>query len=87
MDVLVLFHVYFKCSFSFLKGRLDGLTGSMVSHRSIAPGFKTQPGYVRRLFLVSLHLITFGGRLLHLAYLVHKSVHKTAESSPFVLTY
>jgi len=32
------------------------------------------------LFLhISLRLITFGGCLAHLAYLVHKSHHKTAK--------
>ena len=35
-----------------------GLTVSMVGHKSIAPGFKPQPGYVIRVFHISLRLIT-----------------------------
>jgi len=49
-----------------------------LGHRSIAPGFKPRLGYVRRVFHLSLHLITFGGHSSHLAYLVHKSGRKTA---------
>ena len=54
-------------------GRLHGLTGSAGGHRSIAPGFKPRPGYIRRVFHLSLRLITFEGRSDHLAYLVHKT--------------
>ena len=57
---------------------LHGLTGSAVGHGSIAPGFKSRPGYVRRVFHFSLRLITFGNCLAHLAYLVHKSGLKIA---------
>ena len=48
-----------------LRGCLHGLTGSMISHISIAPGFKLQPGYVRRVFHLSFYLITFVGRPAH----------------------
>ena len=58
---------------SKLKGRLHGLTGSVIGHISVAAGFKSQLGYVRRVFHLSLLLITFAGRSGHLAYLVHKS--------------
>ena len=37
----------------------EDLTGSAVGHRSIAPGFKSQSGFVRMLFHLSL-LVTFG---------------------------
>jgi len=57
-----------------LWGRLRGLTSSAVGHRSIAPGFKTRPGYVRRVFQLSLRLITIGGRSTHLNYLVRTKV-------------
>ena len=58
--------------------RVRGLTSSTVGHRSIAPGFKPRLGYVRRVFYLSLHLITFGGCSAHLTYIVHKSSCKTA---------
>jgi len=61
-------------------GCLHGLTSCMVNHRSIAPGFKPRMGYVRRVFVLSLRLITFGGRSAHLAYLVHKGGRKTATT-------
>ena len=60
-----------------MTGRLHGLTGSAVGHKSIAPRFKLRPGYVGKAFRVSLRLITFGGRSAHLANLVHKSGRKT----------
>jgi hypothetical protein len=44
------------------QGRPHVLTGSAVGHRSLAPGFKARPGYVRRVFHLSLRLITFEGR-------------------------
>ena len=57
-----------------IQGRLHGLTGSAVGHRTTTPGFKPRPGYVRRVFHISLRLITFGGRSAHLAYLAAFSV-------------
>ena len=36
---------------------LHGLTGSAVGHRSIVPGFRPHPGYVRRVFHLALRLI------------------------------
>ena len=59
-------------------GRLQRLTGSAVGHRSIVSGLKPLPGYVRRVFHLSVRLIIIGGRSAHLAYLVHKSGRKTA---------
>ena len=57
--------------------RINGLPGSVIGHRSIAPGFKPRTGYTRRVFHLSLRLITFEGRSAHLGYLVHKSDRKT----------
>ena len=37
---------------------IHDLTGSVVCHRSIARGFKPRLGYVRRVFRLSLRLIT-----------------------------
>ena len=55
-----------------------GLIGSAVGLRSTAPGFKSQPGYARRMFQLRVGLVTFGGRSFHLAYSVHISGRKTA---------
>ena len=63
------------------------LTYSGVSHRSLAPGFKHRPGYVRRVFHLSLPLITFGNRSAHLACLVHKSGRKTATFTFYIHVY
>ena len=65
-------------------GRLYSLTGSVVGHISIAPGFKRRPDYVRSVFHLSLRLVIFGGRSAHLAYLLHKIGRKTAT---FWITY
>ena len=65
-------------SLRYHEGRLHGLSGSAVGHRSVAIGFKSRPGYVRRVFHVSLRLLTFVGRSAHLAYPVHKNGLKTA---------
>ena len=65
-------------TYSQLCGRLHGLTGSAVGHRSIAPGFKSRPCYIRRAFLLNLRLIIFGGRSAHLPYLLYKGGLKTA---------
>ena len=45
------------------RGHLRGPTGSAVGHISIEPGFKARPGCVRRVFHLSLRLITFGRSL------------------------
>ena len=62
--------------FQWLLGHFRGLTDSVVGYRSIAPGFKPLPDFVRRVFHLSLRLITFGGLSAHLAYRVHKSDRK-----------
>ena len=67
----------YRSSLCCYVGCLHGLTGSMVNHRSIAPGFKPWPDYVRRVFYLWLCLIIFGGHSAHLAYFVHKSGRKT----------
>ena len=66
---------------------LHGLTSRVVGHRSIAPGFKSRPGYVRMVFHLSLRLITVGGRSAHLDNPVHQSVHKTAIFTIFTNTF
>ena len=54
------------------------LAGSAFGHVSIAPGFEAQLGYVRRVFHLSFHFITFGGHSAHSDYHMHKSALKTA---------
>ena len=66
-----------------VQGRLHGLTGSTVGHRTIASAFKPWLCYVRRVFHFSLRLITFGDRLARIAYLVHKSGCKIATLTWF----
>ena len=65
-----------QCRIFFLGGgyseHLHDLNGSAVGQRSIAPGFKPRPEYGRRVFHLSLRLITFAGRSAHLAYFVRK---------------
>ena len=51
---------------------LHGLTGSLVDHTPITPGFKSQLGYFRRMFHCSLSFTIFGDCSAHLAYHVHK---------------
>ena len=41
---------------------LHGITDSPVGHRTLLPGFKLRPGYIRRVFHLSHPLIIFGGR-------------------------
>ena len=51
---------------------------SVLDHRWLPPVFESRRRHIWRLFRLSLRLITFGGRSAHLAYLVHKSGHKTS---------
>ena len=60
---------------------LCDLAHCTIGQISVAPRFKLRPGYIRRVFHLSLRLITFGGRSAHLAYLVHKGGLKTATSN------
>ena len=53
-------------------------SGSVLAHRSLPPVFESRRGHIWRLFCLSLRLITFGSRSAHLAYIVHKSGHKTS---------
>ena len=66
----------FYC-FSYI-WRLYSITDSMLGHRSTTPGFKHWPGYVRRVFHLSLRFITFGRRSANFTYLVQKSGRETA---------
>ena len=56
-------------------GRLRGLIGSALDHRSLPAEFESRRGHICKVFHLSLRLITFGGRSAHLAYQVHKSGH------------
>jgi len=53
-------------------------SGSVLDHISLPPVFESRRGHIRRLFRLSLRLITFGGRSAHLAYIVHKIGRKTS---------
>ena len=65
-------------SFATLHPRPNyGLTSSTIDHRFITPGFKPRPGYVRRVFHISLCLIAFGYSSVHLAHHVYKCGRKT----------
>jgi len=68
--------VYKWVTLTLLTGYLRGLTGSAVGDISLSPEFKPRPGYVRRVFHLSLSL---GGRSTHLAFHLHNSGHKTAS--------
>ena len=59
-------------------GRLRGLVGSVLDHRSLPPEFESRRGHIRKVFHLRLRFITFGGRSAHLAYRVHKSGGKTS---------
>jgi len=63
----------------FPPGRLHGLSGGAVGRGAIAPGFKLRPGYVRRVFHLSLRLsLPLEVAQPHLGYNVHKTGRKTA---------
>jgi len=62
-------------------GCLRGLTVIVVDHISQPPEFKSPRGHVRRLFHLSLRLITFGGRSAHSTYRMHKSGCKHQPST------
>jgi len=51
--------------------------GSVLDHRSLPPMFESWHGHIWMLFHLWFCLITFGGRLAHLAYHVHEIDHKT----------
>jgi len=75
-----LFHWYCVYGLIYLwvtLGRLRGLVGSELDHRSVPPEFKSWRRNIWRspLWLI---FITFGGRLAHLSYHVHKSGRKTS---------
>ena len=58
-------------------GRLRGLVGSTLDHRSLPPELESWRGHIWRAFHLWLRFITFGGRSAHLAYDVYKSGRKT----------
>ena len=45
-----------------IKRRLHGLIGSVLGQRYITRGFKPQSVYIRRVFHLSIRLITYEGR-------------------------
>ena len=76
--VLIGIDVTFSRYYQWQFGCLCGLVGSVLDHRSLPPEFESQRGHIWRLFHLRLRFITFGGRSVHLAYLVHKSGRKTS---------
>ena len=66
----------------FIKHRVPlWSSGSVLDHRSLPSVFETQHGHIWTSFHLWLRLITFGCHLVHLAYCVYKSGHKTSSSS------
>ena len=61
-----------------LAGRLCGLVGSTLDHRSLPREFKSRHGHLWRVFHLWVRFITFGSCSTHLAYHVYKSGHKTS---------
>jgi len=59
-------------------GLLRGLTGRALEHRSLPHKFKSWHCHIWKVFHLWLRFLTFGSHLDHLAYLVHKSDHKTS---------
>ena len=53
-------------------GRLRRLSGSAVGHRPLTSLFRPRIGYIRRVFYLSLRLVTVADRSSRLAYRVHK---------------
>ena len=72
------FYVYMTHLHRLNDGRLCGLTGSVLDHRSLKPEFVSGRGHIWRMFHLWLRFITLGGRSAHLAYHVHKSGRKTS---------
>jgi len=62
----------------FFLGRLRGLVGSALDHRSLPPEFESRRGHIWRVVHLWLRFITFGGRSGHLAYRVHKNNRQTS---------
>jgi len=73
--ILKCLYIHMHC---LVLGRLCGLTGIADGHRSIAPGFKPRPGYISRVFHLSLHSIIFRGLSSRLIYFLYKSGRKIA---------
>ena len=61
--------------------RLRGIIRSAVDHRPLAPGFKSQFGYLCKWFQLSLCLICFWVRSEFLVHHVFKSVLKTVTQN------
>ena len=72
------FYVYMTHLHLLNDGRLCGLTGSVLDHRSLPPVFESRRGDIWRVFHLWLRFITLGGRSAHLAYHVHKNGRKIA---------
>ena len=52
-------------------GRLRDLISSGLEHRWLPGEFESRRVHIWKVFNILLRSITFGGRLAHLAYLVH----------------
>ena len=71
-----LYIICFNCNVP-INLSLHGLNGNVVSHMSVAPGFKPNPGSA-----ISEGCFIFH-RSAHLPYIVHKGGRKTSTSKPF----
>ena len=61
----------------WMAGRLRGLVGSALDHRSLPSEFESRRGHSWRVFHLWLRFITLGRRSAHLGCHVHKSGRKT----------
>ena len=64
-----------------IAGRLRGLAGSALDHRSPPPEFESRRWLIRRVIDLSLRFITFGGRSTHLPYTMCTKVSVKHQSS------
>ena len=64
--------------FTLPGGRLRGLVGSVLDHRSLPSEFESRRGRIWRLFHLRSRFIAFGGRSAHLSYHVPNSCRKTS---------
>jgi len=61
-------------------GRLRGLAGRALEHRSLLSEFESSDGHIWKVFHLWFHFITFGGCSAHLVYHAHKISSKTSNN-------
>jgi len=71
-------YLYINGNIILIIGAPPWSSSSVLDHRSLPPLFESRRQHIWRLFHLWLHFITFGGRLAHLAYILHKSGRKTS---------